>query len=133
MRNLITDVADIPAYLAPDGSDKTIRFLVDPEETPLQKLHSGMTTIPAGYANTKIAANHEEIFFILSGQADVLVGDERAVVGPYTVIVVPPNVPRQIRALDERLTYLWVSSDPPGDIWQKREWQKVDSAVPGRG
>lgn len=132
MRTLITDVAEIPAYRASDGSEKSIRFLVDPEETPLHKLHAGMTVIPPGYANAKIAADHEEIFFILSGQADVLVGEEHQVVGPYTVIVVPPGVPRQIRALGVRLTYLWVSSDPPSEVWQKRQWEMVDVPIPGR-
>jgi mannose-6-phosphate isomerase-like protein (cupin superfamily) len=126
----ITHVTSKPAYLAPDGSEKSIRFLVDPEESPLRKLHSGLTVIPAGHANKKIAAQHEEIFFVLDGHAEVTVADERDVIGPYAVVAVPANVPRQIRALTERLTYLWVSSDPPSDIWQKREWQRIDGPLP---
>jgi mannose-6-phosphate isomerase-like protein (cupin superfamily) len=133
MSRYISHVSFKPAFRAPDGSEKSIRFLVDPEQSPLRKLHSGLTVIPAGHANKKVAAQHEEIFFVLEGHAEVTVGDEQDVVGPYAVVVVPPNVPRQIRALADRLTYLWVSSDPPADIWQKREWERVDAPLPGAG
>lgn len=132
MKKLISDVADTPAFEATDGSRKIIRFLVDAEETPLRKLHSGLTVIPAGCSTVPVRPEREEIFFILEGRGEFLVGAERSIVEPLTVVVAPWNEVRQATALDEPLTYLWVSSDPPATVPQKRTWRPVEAPIPGR-
>lgn len=123
MRSLFTHVRDVPGYLAPDASEKVIKFLVDPEDTPLRKVKAGMTILPAGHTNGPVDHLREEFFFILEGTGEFTVDDETQPIEPWSLVVIPPNARHSVTAGPETLTYIWVSSDPPAVTEQKREWQ----------
>ena len=64
--------------------------------------------------------SQEELFLVVSGEAELVVGDERRRVGPLDVVRVDPAPPRQlIQAGDEETVWLALGAPPVGDdtIW----------------
>ena len=55
----------------------------------------------------------EVIFYGVEGKATILVGAERALLGPKSIVVCPPRVPHGISA-SERVTVLAVLTPRPG-------------------
>src|SRR3954467_15144569 len=63
-------------------------------------------------------ARIEQVYVIVQGRGEMIVGDERDMVGPGAMILVPPGTDHAIRnPNDETLVYVWASSpafDPVG-------------------
>jgi mannose-6-phosphate isomerase-like protein (cupin superfamily) len=53
--------------------------------------------ITAGTVATPHELTREEVFVVLEGTADVLIGDERSQARPGDAIVVPPGLPFELR------------------------------------
>jgi len=60
----------------------------------------------------------DEFFFVLEGEAELILGEERVTVGPYTSFYCPPSVSHGIRNVGEsELKYLVIKKypSPPAD------------------
>jgi mannose-6-phosphate isomerase-like protein (cupin superfamily) len=65
----------------------------------------------------------EQAYVIVQGRGEMIVGDEREMVGRGTMILVPPNTEHAIRnPTDESLAYVSATSPPfePGDVGRWR-------------
>ena len=70
----------------------------------------------------------EQVYVIVRGRGEMIVGDERATVGPGAMILVPPGTDHAIRnPYDETLVYVSAAS-PPFDPAGSGEW-KLPSAT----
>ncbi|MFM8414913.1 MAG: cupin domain-containing protein [Planctomycetota bacterium] len=92
----IVNRADAPPFTTVDGS--TIRELMAHRNSCIRqqslaeaRLGPGCATTPHHHAVT------EEIYYILSGTADMTLGDETRPVGPGDAIAIPPGVRHTIR------------------------------------
>jgi len=64
----------------------------------------------------------EQVYVIVRGQGEMIVGDDRQVVGPGTMILVPPATDHAIRnPNDETLVYVSAAS-PPFELVQAGNW-----------
>jgi len=77
-----------------------------------EKVMMAMNEIQPGVKpNPPHSHSHEQILYILKGQAEVEVGDKKWIFGPGDVIVIPPNVPHGLKNLgDEAVLNLDVFS-----------------------
>ena len=97
---------DTQPFTTVDGS--TIRELLAHRNSSIRKqslaearLAPGRATTPHHHAVT------EEIYYILSGQAEMTLGHETRQVGPGDAIAIPPGVRHTIRAVgSEELVFL---------------------------
>ncbi len=87
---------DAPPFTTVDGS--TIRELLAHRNSGIRKqslaearLAPGAATVPHHHAVT------EEIYYILSGAAEMTLGSETRAVGPGDAIAIPPGVRHTIR------------------------------------
>jgi len=76
--------------------DKTVLrdtyFLVDPENGPSQILKMGYTTIyPTGTTTGHAHEHMEEVYFVISGEGVMVVGDEEFPIKPGDGLYVPPG------------------------------------------
>jgi mannose-6-phosphate isomerase-like protein (cupin superfamily) len=65
----------------------------------------------------------EQVYVIVRGRGDMIVGDERGSVGPGTMILIPPGTDHAIRnQSDETLVYVSATSPPfePADVGRWR-------------
>lgn len=68
---------------------------------------------PAQSAHPPHAHEGEEIMFLLEGTAEVTIGDERYIIGPYTALFCPENVLHGLRNCgDTPIKYLVIRSVP---------------------
>jgi mannose-6-phosphate isomerase-like protein (cupin superfamily) len=114
-------VADVPDQAENLGEDPTyfeIRFM----RNPLEMEHAGVSF--ARYSPGFSAGGHthnrqEEVYVLVSGRAQALVGDNEVVdMEPWTAIRVPPETPRALRAVgDEDAIFVKVGAPNtgPGD------------------
>ena len=93
--------------LAPDEDERSLRynvkdresailrdtlFLIDPENSPSQKLKMGHTTIyPTGTTTGHSHDDMEEVYFIVSGKGIMKVGDDEFPVKTGDAFYVPPG------------------------------------------
>ena len=92
----IVNRADAPPFTTVDGS--TIRELLAHRNSGIRRqslaearLAVGSATVPHHHADT------EEIYYILTGSADMTIGDETRGVGPGDAIAIPPGARHTIR------------------------------------
>jgi mannose-6-phosphate isomerase-like protein (cupin superfamily) len=114
----VSDVPDQAANLGHDPDEFEIRFL----RNDLDCEHCGVSF--ARYKKGFAAAGHthnrqEEIYVLVSGRAQALVGDNEVVdLEPWTAIRVPPETPRALRVIgDEDAVFVKVGAPNtgPGD------------------
>lgn len=92
----IVNRADASPFTTVDGS--TIRELLAHRNSGIRRqslaearLAVGSATVPHHHADT------EEIYYILTGSADMTIGDETRGVGPGDAIAIPPGARHTIR------------------------------------
>ncbi len=114
----VLEVADQAANLGHDPEQFEIRFM----RNDLGCEHCGVSF--ARYSNGFAAKGHshnqqEEIYLLISGRAQALVGDNEVVdLEPWTAIRVPPETPRALRAVgDEDAIFVKIGAPNtgPGD------------------
>ncbi|QDU28102.1 Oxalate decarboxylase OxdD [Anatilimnocola aggregata] len=91
----VLNIADAPAFTTKDGSE--IRELLAHRNSAIRnqslaeaRVAPGQTTQPHYHPRS------EEIYYILHGQGEMRVGNERRQVGPGDAIAIPPGAPHQI-------------------------------------
>ncbi len=92
----IQNIGRVAPFTTKDGSE--IRELLAPRNSVIQQQSLAEARLPAGTATTP--HHHvvtEEIYYVLEGQAEMLLDDELQTVGPGDAIAIPPGVIHQIR------------------------------------
>jgi mannose-6-phosphate isomerase-like protein (cupin superfamily) len=114
----VSDVPDQAANLGQDPEQYEVRFL----RNDLGCEHCGVTFARYSPGFDGIAHSHnrqEEVYVLVSGRAQALVGDNEVVeLEPWTAIRVPPETPRALRAVgDEDAVFVKIGAPNtgPGD------------------
>ena len=91
----IRNIDEVPAFATKDGSE--IRELLAHRNSSIRnqslaeaRVAPGQTTTPHYHSRT------EEIYYILSGEGSMRIGDEIRLVGPGDAIAIPPGMTHQI-------------------------------------
>ena len=66
----------------------------------------GLYTLPAEGVDPQMPHAEDEVYYVVSGQAMITVGDEERPVQPGTLIFVPANVDHRFHTIAEELTLL---------------------------
>lgn len=91
------------------GSQKLLITVVDIEPGAQQRPHSHEVS--------------EQMYYILEGEGEMMVGDEKRRVEPDTAILIPPRTNHSLRNTGKgKLRYLSATT-PPLDIWKFYEKQ----------
>ncbi|MER7703363.1 cupin domain-containing protein [Kitasatospora sp. NPDC097605] len=83
-----------------------LRFLREP------RMSAGLYALSPGDTDTQTAHAQDEIYQVISGRAELTVGDETAAVGRGTVVYVPAGTPHRFHHITEELRVLVVFSPP---------------------
>jgi len=91
-------------------------FLVDNENGPSQRLKMGYTTIyPTGTTTGHTHDDMEEVYFVISGEGIMVVGEEEFEIKPGDGLYVPPGVYHTTYQRGNLpLTVLWVTGKIDG-------------------
>ncbi|MCK1292420.1 MULTISPECIES: cupin domain-containing protein [unclassified Bradyrhizobium] len=97
----------------PRANDGITAFLVTGEDTK----HTSMFewTVPPGFATgLHVHRVQEETFYVLEGECDWQVGDERVCAAAGTYLFVPPGVPHNIANSTDKPARVFMTVSPPG-------------------
>jgi mannose-6-phosphate isomerase-like protein (cupin superfamily) len=95
-----------------------LKVLISPSlQQGVEGLAVGMTILAPGKSSSFHSHEAEsETWVVVSGQGEVVVGEEREDVGPESVIFLPRNVKHQvINTGRESLRMFWVYTPPGGE------------------
>lgn len=85
-------------------------FLIDPEESPSRRLKMGYTVIYPTGTTTGHTHDEEEVYYVISGEGVMVVGDDEFAIKAGDALYVPPRV---FHTTYQRgnipLTVLWVT------------------------
>ena len=104
------------SYRTPEPHERELKVLISPSlQQGVEGLSVGMTILAPGKSSSFHSHEAEcETWLVVSGEGDVVVGDEREPVGPESVVFMPRNVKHQIiNTGQETLRMFWVYT-PPG-------------------
>ena len=91
----VRNINRVPAFTTKDGSQ--IRELLAARNSCIRNQTLAEARLPAGGSTTPhYHVKTEEIYYVLSGQGLMRVGEESRPVGPGDAIAIPPGVPHQI-------------------------------------
>ena len=98
-----------PGVMLPAGTEK---MLVD--EAEAETIAVGCVVVGPGECTTaRVHADEEEVYVVLSGRAEVTVGDECEEAAPGDVIYVPRNKNHFLKCIsDKNLEYLYFANWP---------------------
>lgn len=98
MRGPIVDVrnvADVPSFITKDGSE--IRELLAHRNSCIRNQSLAEARIPAGGCTAAhFHPQTEEIYYILAGRGEMVVGGERRPVQPGDAVAIPPGAVHQL-------------------------------------
>lgn len=106
-------------------------FLVTGDDTK----HTSMFewTIPPGFSTgLHVHRVQEETFYLLEGECDWQVGDERVRATPGMYLFLPPGVPHNIANASDRPARVLMTVSPPGTSTISRNWPRRWRAVAPR-
>jgi mannose-6-phosphate isomerase-like protein (cupin superfamily) len=88
-------------------------FLVDPKDSPSQRLTMGHTTIyPTGTTTGHTHDNMEEVYYVISGEGVMVVGEDEFEIKPGDGLYVPPGAfHTTYQKGNQPLTVLWVTGN----------------------
>lgn len=91
----VRNIGEVTSFTTKDGSE--IRELLAHRNSCIQAQSLAEARLPVGASTTPhYHPLTEEIYYILSGQAQMRIGDELQAVGPGDAIAIPPGAPHQI-------------------------------------
>jgi mannose-6-phosphate isomerase-like protein (cupin superfamily) len=107
--------------------------LFERDITPTRNVSAGFVLIPAGSEQPGLSTHEgvEEIYYVLRGSGQFVLGEDRLEVRPGSAVYVPPGVAhRAINGADEEMELLWFNSPPafgPVGGYQEltRDWRDV--------
>ena len=91
-------------------------FLVDPENSPSMNLKMGQTTIyPTGTTTGHVHDDMEEVYYVISGEGVMVVGEDKFEIKAGDGLYVPPGVfHTTMQRGNLPLTVLWVTGKLQG-------------------
>ena len=72
----------------------------------------GLYVLPAGGADPQQPHNEDEVYYIVSGQGQITVGDETQAVQPGDIVFVAAHVPHKFHTITEALKILVFFAPP---------------------
>ena len=66
----------------------------------------GVYRLPAGGVDPQNPHTEDEVYYVVSGRAQILVGDEDRSVGPGSIVFVAARMPHRFHTIEEDLTIL---------------------------
>jgi mannose-6-phosphate isomerase-like protein (cupin superfamily) len=69
-------------------------------------LSVGTYLLPAGGVDTQQPHTEDEVYYVISGNGSITVGEEEQAVSPGSTILVKANVPHHFHSITEALTLL---------------------------
>lgn len=83
-----------------DSNKLYLEFLKVPD------LSMGLYVLPAGGTDPQSPHTEDEVYYVVSGKAQILVAEENRPVQAGSIIYVPKNVAHRFHSIDEELTVL---------------------------
>jgi mannose-6-phosphate isomerase-like protein (cupin superfamily) len=74
----------------------------------LPGLSMGLYALPAGGRDPQQPHTEDEVYYVVAGQAEMMVGDESQPVGPGSIVYVAAGVPHRFHTIAEELKILVV-------------------------
>ena len=104
----VRNLQDCPEFIAGDRS--ILRELLHPDKAPLDLRYSlAHAIIPAGATSTPHSLTTSEVYYILSGTAQMHIGDDIQTIGPGDAVYIPPNARQYvINDGDQPLVFLCI-------------------------
>lgn len=96
------DVFELPALLGEHAQAKKLYL----EFLRVPALSMGVYRLPAGGTDPQSPHTEDEVYYVVSGRAQIRVDDEDRSVGPGTIVFAAAHVPHRFHAIDEDLTML---------------------------
>jgi mannose-6-phosphate isomerase-like protein (cupin superfamily) len=110
----VLNLSDVPAYHPANHTGTTNRRLIGPETVGARQIELLHGTIEPGAGAVRHAHPFmEQVCWVLEGQADVEIGEERARIGPGDCCYFPPGVMHLLTVTGERPLKLLVIYTPP--------------------
>jgi mannose-6-phosphate isomerase-like protein (cupin superfamily) len=69
-------------------------------------LSMGVYRLPAGGVDPQSPHTEDEVYYVVSGRAQIQVGEEPRSVGPGSIVFVAAHVPHRFHTIEEDLTIL---------------------------
>ena len=89
---------DVEAIRAPEPNPRTLKHLAAPWTIGSENLWVGLSEVDPGSAsNAHSHERNEEVFYVVSGEGYIAVGDERQAVSAGSVVVAPPGKSHQLQ------------------------------------
>jgi mannose-6-phosphate isomerase-like protein (cupin superfamily) len=83
-----------------DSNKRYLEFLKVPD------LSMGLYVLPAGSTDTQSPHTEDEVYYVVSGKAQILVAEENRAVQAGSVVYVEKNVAHRFHSIEEELTVL---------------------------
>ena len=113
---IIANSKEAKSLIAPEPYVRELKVLLSPFlQEGVEGVSVGMTILPPG----KATSNHEhekevEVWLIITGMGEAIVGDEKAEVGPESAVFIEPKKMHQlVNTGEQELRMFWVYW-PPG-------------------
>ena len=106
-----------------------LAFLVTGQDTK----HTSMFewTVPAGFSTGRhVHRVQEETFYVLEGECEWQVGDQKVRAGPGTYLFIPPGVPHNIGNSSDKPARMLMTVSPPGHEHYFEELAELTSRGP---
>ena len=124
----VIDPAALPRWGAPDGS-REVQGLISAESCGADDLAAGLWWLhPGEECETDIHPDASEIYYVVSGQGVLRLGDEKYEVRKGMTVYIPMGVEHQtMNTGDEDLCYYWAFAPPPSEPSKAEEqgWKQL--------
>src|SRR5919109_2591396 len=98
-RNLMQAFELVPLLSQRESSNKLyLEFLKVPD------LSMGLYVLPAGGVDAQLPHTEDEVYYVVSGKAQILVADENREVQAGSIVYVEKNVAHRFHSIEEELT-----------------------------
>ena len=93
-----THESEVEGIRTPEPNPRTLKHLAAPWTIGSEKLWVGLSEVdPGSESNAHSHARNEEVFYVVSGEGYIVVGDERRAVSAGSVVVAPPGQKHQLQ------------------------------------
>ncbi|MBQ10908.1 MAG: cupin [Planctomyces sp.] len=124
----IIDPGSLPSWEAPDGS-RRVQGLISAESCGAEDLAAGLWWLhPGEECEPDVHPDASELYYVVSGQGVLRLGDEKYEVRAGMTIYIPMGVEHQTcNTGDEDLCYYWAFAPPPSGPSKAEEqgWKQV--------
>jgi mannose-6-phosphate isomerase-like protein (cupin superfamily) len=125
----VIDPGEVARYAAVDGS-REVQGLISQESCDAADMAAGLWWLhPGEQCDTDIHPDASEIYYVVSGEGILRLGEEKFPVRKGMVVYIPQGVEHQtFNTGDEDLCYFWTFAPPPGgqSLAERQGWQRVE-------